>query len=128
MVILLNGKNLEPSLPDLATASVMAVIAADMAGHPPLHERIECLPGGGLQHEVKMIRHETEAEYLKGKFPFRHGEQAEERGVVALLLEDDGTTVAATENMAGVPSDLTTRNPRYGNYGTEKGNQDAMEN
>lgn len=57
MAVSLNGKTLEAALPDMAMAAVMGVVAADMTGHPPLHEGAECVDSSGRYDEMKMIRH-----------------------------------------------------------------------
>lgn len=94
--------------------AVVPMIAADMAGHPPLHEGTEGRMGGGLQDQMKMIWHQTETKDLDRMSGFRYGEQVEERGEVAVLVEDRGAAVPAIEHMVGVPGDLTTRNARHG--------------
>jgi hypothetical protein len=70
MIILLNGKTLEPGLPEVTMTPVMPMVAADMTGHPPLHERTECVRSRGLQHEMKMIRHQTEGKERTGNLVF----------------------------------------------------------
>jgi hypothetical protein len=61
MAILLNGKAFEASLPHVPMTAVMPMIAADMTGHPPLHEGTQRSLCGGLHDEMKMIGHEAEA-------------------------------------------------------------------
>lgn len=62
MRVLLNRKAFEAALPHMPMAPVMAMVAANVAGHPPLHERAECGGGGRLHEQVEMIGHEAEAE------------------------------------------------------------------
>jgi hypothetical protein len=89
------------------------MIAADVAGHPPLHERAECRVGGRLHDQVEMIGHEADAEELDGVFGFRRGEQVKECGVVAILVEDLGAAVPAIEHMVGVSGYLSAWNTRH---------------
>lgn len=63
---------------------------------------------------VKMIRHQADAEDLDGIVGFRGGEQVEKGGVVAVLMEDPGATVATIQHMVDVSSHLSARNPRHG--------------
>lgn len=113
MAVLLNRKTFEAALPHMPMASVVAMVAADVAGHPPLHERAKGGGGGRLHDEVKMIGHQADAEELDGIFGFRGGEQVEARGVIAVLVEDRGATVPTIEHMVGVSGHLSARNPRH---------------
>ena len=110
MAVLLNGKNFEAPLPHMPMTPVVPMVAADMTGHPPLHEAAQCSGGGRLHHQVKMIWHQTEAKHVDWVLGFRRGEQIEEGGVVGLLVKDHGTTVPTIEHMVGVSGDLTARN------------------
>ena len=114
MAVLLNGEAFETPLPHMPMTAVVPMIAADMTGHPPLHEGAERGFRQRLHDEMKMIRHQTEAQECDGILGFRRGEQVEEGGVVALLVEDRSATVPAIQDMVGVPDHLTTRNPRHG--------------
>ena len=121
---MLNRKTFEAALPDMAPTPVMPMVAAHMTGHPPLHECTERRFCCRLQDNVKMIRHETEAEHVNRIFSFRGGEQVEKRGVVAVLVKDDAPTVATIEHMVGVSGDLAVR---HGPHGTEERSRDATE-
>jgi hypothetical protein len=68
-------------LPHMAVTVVVPMVAADVAGHPPLHERAEGSVGGRLHDEVKMIRHQAEAEDLDGMPGFGSGEQVKKRNI-----------------------------------------------
>ena len=114
MAVLLNGEAFETPLPHMSMTAVVPMIAADMTGHPPLHEGAERGFRHRLHDEMKMIRHQTEAQEFDGMFGFRSGEQVEEGDVVTLLEEDRRATVPAIQDMVGVSGDLTTRNPRHG--------------
>jgi len=114
MVVLLNGKTFEAPLPYMPMTSVVPMVAADMTGHPPLHEAAQCSDCGRLHNQVKMIRHETEAKHVDRMLGFCRGEQVEEGGVVALLVKDHGSAVPTIEYMVGVAGDLTARNAWHG--------------
>jgi len=115
MAVVLNGKTFEAALPDMPVATVVPMVATDMTGQPPLHEGTERALGGGLDDEMKMVGHQTESEQLDGMFRFRGGKQVETCGVVAVLVEDRGATVAAIQRMVDVAGHLSARNPRHGN-------------
>ena len=50
MAVLLKGKNFEAPLPDMPMTPVVPMVAADMTGHPALHEAAQCSGGGRLHH------------------------------------------------------------------------------
>ena len=114
MAVLLDRKTFEATLPHMSMAPVMAMVTADVARHPPLHERAEGLVGGWLHDQMKMIGHEAEAEDPDRVRRFCGGEQVEERSVVAVLVEDRGTAVSAVQYMVGISGHLTAWNPRHG--------------
>jgi hypothetical protein len=113
MAVLLNRKTLKPALPHMAMTSVMAMVAADVAGHPPLHEGAQGGVGGWLDDQVEMIGHQADAEDFYRVVGFRHGEQVEKRQVVAVFVEYGRAPVAPIEYMVGVSGNLSTRNPRH---------------
>jgi len=114
MAVLLNGETFEATLPDMAMAVVVPMIAAHMTGQPPLHERTERRLGGRLQHQMKMIGHHTEAKDLDGKLGLGRGEQVQEGAIVPVFVEDKSAPIAAIEDMVGVASTQTAGNARHG--------------
>ena len=113
MAVLLNGKTLEAALPDMAVAAVMPMVAAHVAGQPPLHEGTQRRLGDRPQDEMKMIGHQAEAEQLDGKLGLGRGEQLEEGGIVAVLVEDGGAAVATIEDVVGVAGPVTAGDARH---------------
>lgn len=93
---------------------IMPVIAADMAGQPPLHERAEGFGSGGLKHKVEMVGHEAEAEELDWMFGFGDGEQVEEGAIILLFVKDRRAAVAPIDDMIGIAGDLSSGNARHG--------------
>lgn len=112
--ILLNGKTFEAAWPDRAMTSVMPMLAAHVARHPPLHERTECTLRGGLHDKMNMVRYETEAPDADRILGDGHLQQSQKRSVVAILMKDDGSTVPTIQDMIGRASDLAARNARHG--------------
>ena len=88
---------------------IVPMVAADMTGHPPLHEAAQCSDCGRLHNQVKMIWHQTEGKHVDWMLGFRRGEQVEESGVVAIFMKDHGT-VPTIEHVVSVVGDLTARN------------------
>lgn len=114
VIILLNGKTLETALPDMPSAVVVPMIPADVTRHPPLHERTECVWSRRLHHKVEMIGHETEAQDADRVSDFGGTEQLKKDGVVRFFVKDNRAAVATVEDMVGMTSQLSTRNPRHG--------------
>jgi hypothetical protein len=56
--------------------------------HPDTVSVPECVRGRGLQHEMKMIRHETEAQEPDWILGLGRLQQSQERRVVAVLGKD----------------------------------------
>ena len=104
MRVVLNRKTLEAALPHMPMTAVVPMIAADMTGHPPLHEGAQRRGRGRLHHEMNMIRHQTEAQERDGMRGVRRGEQVEEGDVVALLVEDRRAAVPAIQDITGLPA------------------------
>ena len=113
MFVLLDGKALKAALPDMAVATVVPMVAAHVTGEPPLHERTERVGGRRLEHEVKMVGHEAEAEDLDRIAGFRVGEQVKERLIVAVFMKDGRAPVAPVEDMVDVAGALSARNTRH---------------
>ncbi len=114
MAVLLNRKTFEAALPHMAVTVVVPMVAADVAGHPPLHERAQGRNRHGLHDQMEMIGHQAEAEDLDGMPGFGRAEQVKECSVIAVLVEDRGAPVSTIQHMVGVSSDVSTRNPRHG--------------
>ena len=114
MRVLLNRKTFETALPYMPMAPVMAMIAADVARHPPLHERAEGSVDSRLHNLGEMIGHEADAEYFDRILRFCRGEQVQTGGVVAVFVEDHGAIVLTIQHKIGVSSHLSPRNPMHG--------------
>jgi len=66
MAVLLNGNTVEAALPHMPLAPVMAMVAAEMADHPPRHEGAQGRIRHRLHDQMEMIGHQTEAQELDG--------------------------------------------------------------
>jgi hypothetical protein len=96
--ILLDRKCLEPPLPDMAAASVVAMVAADVGSHQPLHPPAQVAVRSGSQHQMKVIGHQAIAQDVHGQALAR-GFQGDEGSVVLVLMEDLVPAVAAIEDV-----------------------------
>ena len=67
-----------------------------------------------MQHEVNLIRHETETQDTERELGLGRLQQREERCIVGIFMKYDRTTVAPIEYMVGMSSELSTWNARRG--------------
>jgi len=93
MAVLLNRKTFESALPHMPMTPVVLVVSPNVTCHPPLHEGAQRRFGGLLHDQMKMIRHEADAQYLDRVFRFRRGKQVKEGSAVAIFVKDGRTTV-----------------------------------
>ena len=100
-------------MPHVSMAMVMPVIAADMTGHPPLHEGTEGVGMSRLQHGMKMIRHQTKAKDFDGILAFGRDQQIQESPVVPVFVESHGAAIATIQHMVRITADLSTRDTRH---------------
>jgi hypothetical protein len=105
VLVPLNGKCLEPTLPDVSAAAVVAMVSPDVAGEQPLHPAAEVAVLAGPQHEVKMVGHQAVAEdshrhAFDPRFRFCH--QVQKGGVVFGLAEDLLAAIAAIQDVIAI--------------------------
>ncbi len=62
VLVALDGKGFEPSLPDVPAAAVVAMVAANVTREQPLHPASEVAIGLRPKHEMKMVRHQAPAD------------------------------------------------------------------
>lgn len=113
MAVLLYEKTLEAALPHMPMTSIMAVIPSHMTGHPPLHQWTDRVGGRGRHDEVKMIRHQAEAEDLERMADFGLSKQLKEGSIVSGLVKDGGSTIATVQDVVRVSGSLSPRNARH---------------
>ena len=88
VVIFLDGKGLEASLPDVAGGAVNGDVAADVGVHEPVHPAAQVAVVMGPYNEVEVVGHEAVGQESHGNAQAGLGEQAEERLVVRVMVED----------------------------------------
>ena len=99
MLVILNRKAFISALPDMAAGAIMPMVAANMAGHEPLHEFVEMFRLLRLYKQMKMVWHQTPgAQPDRKSFPrllhnFREGQ------IVAILVEYLLSTIAPVDDV-----------------------------
>src|SRR5688500_16543197 len=114
MVVVLDRKALEAPLPDMAMTTVMVMIAPHMTGHPPLHKRTERIVPSRLQHEMEMVRHETEAKHVERVCVLGNDEQIEEGPVIAVFVKDRRAAISTINDVVDLSGHLSSWNARHG--------------
>jgi hypothetical protein len=99
MLITLDWKGLESSLPNVAAARVMVVIPSHMARQKPLHPTAEIAVSRRPEDKVEMIGHETIRED-----PHRHpatgfAHQVHEGGIITVAMKYGSARVSTIENV-----------------------------
>ena len=92
-------KRLEAALPNVAAASIVAVVSPHVRGRQPLHPRAKVAVGDGLQDQVEMIRHDGEGQHAHRDAFAGLSDQADECLIVGDFVENIRASVAAVEDM-----------------------------
>jgi hypothetical protein len=95
--VLLHGESLEAPLPDVPACFVALVVPPDVRSQEPLHPSPEVAVRQRPEHKVEMAWHEAEGQEIHFYALARAPEQFMERGVVAVVVEYNGTTVATVD-------------------------------
>ncbi len=109
MAVLLNRETFESALPHMPMTVVVPMIATDMTGHPPVHEGAEGGITDRLEHQMKMVGHQTKREYLDRMLGVGGGKQLQKGSVVAVGVKHGGAAVTTIEDMKGMASQMAAR-------------------
>lgn len=104
VLVTLDGKRFESSLPNVPTTLEMSMVPADVGSHEPLHPPAQVAIFVRPQNQVKVIRHKAVAAEPHGKAGVRLRHQRDEGSVVVLLVKDRSSAVASIEDMVNVPT------------------------
>jgi hypothetical protein len=99
VLVLLDRKRLEASLPDMPASAVMPMIASHVAGEQPLHPAPQIAVLSRPDNQVKMIRHHAIAQHAHRQPLARPRDQPDEGRVIIVFVEDLGPRVATIEHM-----------------------------
>ena len=99
MIVFLDRKRLESSLPDVAAAAIVLMVAADMGVLQPVHPSAEVAVVGWLQDKVKMVGHQAEGQNRHRHLDAGMGDGLEEGLVIAVFVEDLASAIASVEDV-----------------------------
>jgi hypothetical protein len=95
MPIVLDGKGLEPSLPDSTGGFVPAMMATGVRCKQPVHPSAEIRRLPRSQHDVKVVRHQTGCQHVYRQQQLRPVDQGQKAVEVTWLVKDGRTVIAA---------------------------------
>ena len=105
MIVLLDGKGLEPSLPHMAAGLIMLMVPSHMRGQQPVQKLAQLPIPPWPEGQVKMIGHQAIGEDAHGHTIGRVAQQREKGGVVFRLPEDLGPCIPPIDDVRAEPPD-----------------------
>ena len=87
MLVLFDRKRLESALPNVPARAVEFVVTTDVRVLQPMHPPTQIAIGGGLEHEMKVIRHQTVSQHRHRHSGAGMGDRLEKSLVVAVFEE-----------------------------------------
>src|SRR6266404_8015667 len=114
VLVLLNGKSLESSLPDVSASMIMLVIATHVRIENPVHPAAQVPIVNGPDNEMKVIGQEAECQDAHGDFDAGVSNRLQERLIIAVLEKDLPPRVATIDDVVTDTADRSARRPRHG--------------
>jgi hypothetical protein len=105
MLVLLDGKGIEPALPHMAARIVPPVIPSDMRRQQPVHPSTQVPIVMRPEHKVEMIRHETIRQESHGHSLTGLPQQTDEGLIIPIRMKDVGPAIAAIDDVVAVVPD-----------------------
>ena len=103
MLILLDWKCFEPSLPDVTCAVIMSQLAAGVSGQQPVHPAAQVARVDRPKSQMEVIGHNTVGEQPDRVTKSCFGDQGDKDLVVLRLVKDRGAAVATVQDVIAVP-------------------------
>src|SRR5207237_2021006 len=94
MVIVLDGKGPEASLPDMAARVIVLVVAADMSGEQPAHVSTQIAVDERPEREVEMTGHQRKCQQAHGGVFGGLAEEFAKGGEIAVFVKDSAPGIA----------------------------------
>jgi len=101
VVVVLDRRALEPTLPDVAEGPVPLVVAPGVRHQERLHDATDGHPRLGAEQEVEVVGHQAIAVEPERVAELRPAEGVEEGAEIAIVVEDGVAIVAPAEGMEG---------------------------
>ena len=114
VVILSDGKGLEPALPDVSVGMVMPLVTPDMGCQEPLHPTAPVPILGWPEGQVEMIGHQTIGQHPHGIPEGCLGNDFNERVVIPILVKDLGAGITPVQDVVATTSGGSTGGAWHG--------------
>src|SRR5271157_1978360 len=95
----LDGKGLEPALPDVSAGMVMPLVTPDMGCQEPVHPAAQVPILGRPEGQVEMIGHQTIGQHPHGIPEGCLGNDFNERVVIPILVKDLGAGITPAQDV-----------------------------
>jgi hypothetical protein len=113
MVVVLNGERLEPSLPDMATGSVLAVISPGVSHKQPLHPTAQVPVALRADNQVEVVGHQAVPEDIQREPGARIADGLDKGVIVSGLVKDRRSTITTVEDVVPHPADGRSGSSRH---------------
>ena len=98
MLVVLDDRTLEPSLPDVSAGTVVSMVALRVRNEQALHDAAD-RRFARPQHQMKMVAHQAVAVQLKRLACLQVGQRGEERLKIGRLAENQLAVVAQIDDV-----------------------------
>ena len=114
MLVLFDRKRLESALPNVPARTVEFVVTSDVRVLQPMHPPTQIAIGGRLEHEMKVIRHQTVSQHRHRHFHAGMGDRLEKSLVVAVFEEHLPPPIPPVDDVAANTANRGSRDSRHG--------------
>jgi hypothetical protein len=113
MLILLNRKSLEPPLPEMAAAVIVLMITTHMRVLQPVHPGAEITIIFRQDDQMEVIGHQAIAKDRHGDFHAGMIDRLDKGMIIAILVKNLATTIAAIHHMVTNAANRGSRGPGH---------------
>jgi hypothetical protein len=104
VVVVLNGKRLESSLPDMTTAVIVTMVAADVRRQQPLHPTAQITIFVRSEKQVEMVIQQAVPDQSHANFVVCLPHQIDERQKIVRLVKNVIAAIATVQNVIQKPT------------------------
>jgi hypothetical protein len=104
LVVVLNGKRLESSLPDMTTAVIVTMVAADMRRHQPLHATAQITIFVRPEKQVEMVIQQAVPDQSHANFVGCLPHQIDDREKIVRLVKNVIAGIPTVQNVIKKPT------------------------
>jgi hypothetical protein len=121
MIVVLNRKRLESSLPDVTDGLVAKPMPPHMRRHEPMHPTPERPIVLRSKHEVEVVRHQAIRQDVHGMTLARHRYERQKTREISCDMEHGPAIVGPIQDVVANPTNGRTRGSRHASEFTSSG-------